>query len=339
MAKKQNQDVPDYGFLESDDIRVGVISGQTFTNKRVEYAVVDGMAIFEGCIALGTVEEMEQRMAALNADPSVSHGVVISGDQYRWPNSVIPYDVDPALTNKQRVTDAIKHIEQKTGCLRFVVRTASNAAQYPNYVHVKPSSGCWSFVGMRGGKQDLGLAGGCSTGNTIHEFLHAAGMWHEQSREDRNSFVKVNFENITAGREHNFNQHITDGDDVGPYDYGSIMHYPAKAFSKNGQPTIEPLQSGVTIGQRTSMSDGDVKTIQSIYRCWHHNKKLIRVYTSHHAQNAWAYISGYGWRKVEVRTTDGVTNTFALLCAARGNNKNVSLYMDGTTIYRARMCA
>ena len=32
-------------------------------------------------------------------------------------------------------------------------------------------------------------------------------------------------QNIEAGKEHNFDQHITDGDDVGPYDFGSIMHY------------------------------------------------------------------------------------------------------------------
>ena len=50
--------------------------------------------------------------------------------------------------------------------------------------------------------------------------------------------MRINWANIQAGREHNFNQHITDGDDIGGYDFGSIMHYGPTAFSSNGQPTI-----------------------------------------------------------------------------------------------------
>lgn len=43
-----------------------------------------------------------------------------------------------------------------------------------------------------------------------------------------------------TGKENNFEKaapETTDGQGV-PYDYGSVMHYSAKAFSTNGQPTI-----------------------------------------------------------------------------------------------------
>ena len=87
----------------------------------------------------------------------------------------------------------------------------------------------------------------------MHEIGHAVGLWHEQSREDRDRFVRVVWANIQAGREHNFNQHITDGDDIGGYDYGSIMHYPRTAFTRNGQDTIVPV-GGQAIGQRNGLS-------------------------------------------------------------------------------------
>jgi hypothetical protein len=67
--------------------------------------------------------------------------------------------------------------------------------------------------------------------------------------------------------QHNFNQHITDGDDLGTYDYGSIMHYPRNAFTINGQDTIIPRQAlpaGVTMGQRSGLSAGDIAGVHTM---------------------------------------------------------------------------
>lgn len=52
-----------------------------------------------------------------------------------------------------------------------------------------------------------------------------------------------------------------------PYDYGSVMHYFPTAFSRNGLPTIEPLQSGVTIGQQLNLSTIDVQAVRILYNC------------------------------------------------------------------------
>ncbi len=325
------------GLQSGPDVRTGFISGLTFKNKPVQYTVVNGLAFFEGCCCLGTAEEMERQSGLVEraaADGEVAHAVVISGAQYRWPNALMPYTIDPGLPNKQRVTDAIAHYHANTN-LRFVERTAANASQYPNYVRVFKGDGCWSYVGMQGGKQDLSLADGCSTGNTIHEFGHAWSLWHEQSREDRDAFVTIHWQNIESGKSSNFNQHISDGDDIGAYDYGSIMHYGSFAFSKNNQPTITPKQAGATIGQRTGLSAGDIAALHSIYRTMHHNLTVSLTYATSGNKNAWASFDGLGWRRIHPDAPHGVTSTLALLASSRAYNRKVHADLDGSYIYNA----
>jgi Astacin (Peptidase family M12A) len=244
-------------------IGTALISDSWGRQKAIQYVEVNGMAVVEGDIALGTVAEVEQATGVARdagpPPPGVAMAVAITGAQFRWPNCRVPYEIDPNLPNQNRVTDAIAHWEANTA-LRFLVRTND-----PNWLYFTDDGGCWSYVGMRGGRQTVSVGPNCSLGNTIHEIAHAVGLWHEQSREDRDTFVTINWQNIQTGMESQFTQHITDGDDIGAYDYGSIMHYPRKAFSKNNQETITPVDANAQIGQRNGLSQGDIAAVRSLY--------------------------------------------------------------------------
>jgi hypothetical protein len=250
----------------SADHGTAFIDGKTFRAKPIQYTVIDGMAMVEGDINLGPVEQVEQQTEMRRAEVArgpVQAAAVITGPDVRWPNCTVPYQIASNLPNQARVTDAITHWEAHTN-FKFVPRTASNEAQFPDFVEFVPGNGCSSFVGKQGGMQTVTLGSECSAGNAIHEIGHTIGLWHEQSREDRDAFVTIQWANIISNAVNNFAQHITDGDDVGGYDYGSIMHYPRNAFSSNGQDTIVPTDPNADIGQRTALSAGDIAAAASL---------------------------------------------------------------------------
>lgn len=60
---------------------------------------------------------------------------------------------------------------------------------------------------------------------TIHEMGHALGMWHEQNRRDRNSYVVVYGDNIRGGGLNNINYKMMNTRDSHPYDISSVLQY------------------------------------------------------------------------------------------------------------------
>lgn len=195
----------------------------------------------------------------------------------RWPNGVVPYEIDPAAAYSQAQIDLIlfsmNEMTTKTGgCITFVPRTSLHR----NWITIRNGAGCNSFLGMLArGSQTVNLSKrGCLSRSTIvHEFMHAIGFHHEQTRNDRDDFVTINFQNIQDNVVSNFNK-FTSGQFFGtPYDIDSVMQYDEMAFSKNGQPTIVPKngQAIITDGERERwdmvMTHSDISAVRSFYQC------------------------------------------------------------------------
>ncbi|WP_170837058.1 M12 family metallopeptidase [Aquimarina amphilecti] len=249
----------------------------------------------------------------------------------RWPNNIVHYSIENGMPNQSRITNAIAHWESKTA-LRFEPRTNQSS-----YVYFKNGSGCSSYVGRIGGRQDITLANGCSTGNTIHEIGHAIGLWHEQSRKDRDQYIKVLFENIQNGKDFNFKTYIEQGQDGNEYtsslDLGSIMMYGSYAFSKNGQPTITRVNGNTYNAQRNGLSDSDVLGINKMYppvvsdniiELKGNNDKYVSSENGGKPMNC-NRTTAQGWEKFEVITLSGGK------VALKGNNGKYVSSENGTS--------
>lgn len=58
----------------------------------------------------------------------------------------------------------------------------------------------------------------------LHELMHAIGMHHEQSRDDRDRYIKIFYDNIVGGTG-NKNMNIYPTFDRYPYDAESVLQY------------------------------------------------------------------------------------------------------------------
>lgn len=287
----------------------GSVSDVYYAGQKLTVENFNGDYVYEGDIVLPSdmVSNQEVKVVYEKGEtPSANKSVGRTSD--RWPNNTVYYAIDPNLDNKARVTDAIKHWESNTN-VNFVERTSQS-----NYIYFVSGSGCSSYIGMVGGKQNITLASSCSTGNAIHEIGHSLGLWHEQSRVDRENFITINYNNIQSGREHNFQTYAQQGFDGAEFtsslDFGSIMMYGSYSFSSNGQPTIVKKDGSTFNIQRNGLSSGDKTGINNMYPySGGGSTKTAPVYVNGESYTVgglivlrnfdmWYYYSKWGWKQV-----------------------------------------
>lgn len=227
-----------------------------FRGQAVTYRVWEGQALVQGDILLGPVAELE------NEKSPHREAVVLAADRFRWPDGVVVYELDAAVTAPSRVTQAIAEWEAKTQ-VRFRVRT--NEADYVRVQRAADAGTCNATLGRAGGRQTVNLGDACSVGNTVHEFGHTLGLLHTQARIDRNRNLRVLYENIDKDQWDQYDQSLASAQDIGPYDFGSIMHYGVSGFTRNARNSMDTIPTGIPVGQRTALSPGDILAIRQIY--------------------------------------------------------------------------
>ncbi|ELU00287.1 hypothetical protein CAPTEDRAFT_145964 [Capitella teleta] len=156
-----------------------------------------------------------------------------------WKFGIVPYVLDSSLTTsaKRYIGAAIRSFERKT-CIRFIPKSK----EHVDYIMFINQPGCWSYVGKQGGEQHVSLGAGCDNfGTVLHETAHALGFWHEQSRPDRDTFVKLIKKNIPSRFLSQFGKRDSEESSTRgyAYDYDSIMHYGERYFSSNNRATLK----------------------------------------------------------------------------------------------------
>ena len=202
--------------------------------------------VFSVCVAARaadrelSVEGVSMRERGLDGVPV---GVILIDDYYipagvaratympsTWTNGIIPYqwDANVSAADRQSMIVSMNNWEAIAN-LDFRPRNGE-----ANFVHIEESTTGRNRAdaGMQGGEQSVEIGAGNFgvVELVMHELGHTLSFKHEQSRTDRKGFVDINDDAVRDDRRGNFEIEPA-SNHFGPYDFGSIMHYPECAFS------------------------------------------------------------------------------------------------------------
>jgi hypothetical protein len=230
-----------------------------------DFVVVDDMLLFPELFTQLTTSPVNRRQANFRERSPL---------QWYWDWGVIPYVLAPNFSDaeRQRVLAAMD-AWGRVAPVTFVPRTTQTGhlAVTRDELSGPEASPCFATVGhVFNFMARLNLGGGCSasSGIILHELGHVLGYSHEHQRADRDNFITIDYGNIQGNARSAFDKMTFSA--PGPYDFGSIMHYPATAFALDvSRPTIIPKPEfqvhASQMGQRVSLSETDHNMMAGLY--------------------------------------------------------------------------
>ncbi|XDV26172.1 hypothetical protein PO909_029948, partial [Leuciscus waleckii] len=267
-----------------------------------------------------------------------------------WWDIPVPYELSINLSMNYRgvILRAFEQFRLKS-CIDFKPRAAEEF-----YISVESLEGCWSYIGRTSpGGQTLSIGNGCGIKAIVeHEFLHALGFYHEQTRYDRDDYVTIRYENIIKGYESYFNKSSETVFGT-PYDYYSVMHFDQNAFSNSNGSTIitkNPEFQDV-IGQLMEMSEYDVLELNKLYKCNSSISFLDHCSFDDESlcQMSVCSAADYGWQRVKSVSGINVTDhsylgkeengtSFFMHFSTEGRSQGDSARLESKTLTPTRDC-
>ncbi|KAE9554660.1 hypothetical protein FO519_002147 [Halicephalobus sp. NKZ332] len=175
----------------------------------------------------------------------------------RWPkNAPIPYTIDSSIndtTTVKLIHDAIAFWQNMT-CLTFKEDNKTSPR-----IKFYNGAGCSSYVGRVTSLQEqlISIGDRCGYfGIIAHEIAHSLGIFHHQSRTDRDNYIDIVMANVPAGWEDNMDIQPLSNNYGISYEYGSSLHYAEKSWFH--------IQS---MGNRNMPTFADVQLINKYYTC------------------------------------------------------------------------
>ena len=167
-----------------------------------------------------------------------------------WPGGVVYYDDGGCINNNlcPGLAQAISTFNTDfSGAVQWTKRTTQTT-----YVIITLNG-----TGGRGDVNTIGYpaAAGpvnmncntdCNIATLLHEMGHIIGLYHEQTRTDRDSHVTMYYQNVVKSTwPSNFAINLQNQQLLSSYDYASVMQYPPYVDSANGGPVIESIPAGI----------------------------------------------------------------------------------------------